>query len=106
MEGPDHRASLNPVEFKNMVSSIRNIEKALGNGIKKCNSSEENTKKVARKSIVAKTNIRKGDIITFDNIAYKRPEGGLSPDLADLIIGKKASCNIFIDELITFSNIK
>lgn len=106
MEGPDHKASLNLDELKNMVAIIRNIEKAFGSGIKRCSENEENTKKVARKSIVAKVNIKKGDTITYDNISFKRPENGLSPYFIDLIIGKTAVCDISIDNLITFNNIK
>ncbi|MFL0269661.1 N-acetylneuraminate synthase [Candidatus Clostridium radicumherbarum] len=106
MEGPDHRASLNPDELKNMVTSIRNIEKAFGNGIKKCSISEENTKKIARKSIVAKANIREGETISYENIAFKRPGNGISPYLVDMIIGKIAISDIYADHLITFSNVK
>jgi N,N'-diacetyllegionaminate synthase len=106
LEGPDHKASLNPEEFKQMISGIRNIEKAFGNGIKKCNSSEENTRRVARKSIVAKVDIRKGEIISYENITFKRPANGLSPIFIDEIIGKAAICDIYEDELITFSNVK
>jgi N,N'-diacetyllegionaminate synthase len=106
MEGPDHKASLNPMELKAMVSSIRNIEKALGDGIKRCNENEENTKKVARKSIVARINIRKGESITYENVTFKRPSGGLSPVFIDEIIGKVAVKDILIEDFITFDNIK
>lgn len=106
MEGPDHKASLNPQELKEMVVSIRNIEKAFGDGIKRCNRNEENTKKVARKSIVASRNISKDEIISYENITFKRPENGLSPVLVDKIIGKRAICNINVDQCITFNDIK
>lgn len=106
MEGPDHKASLSPEELKNMVSSIRNIEKAFGNGIKVCNKNEENTKKVARKSIVASKNIKNGETISYENIAFKRPGYGISPLFIDEIIGKNAVCDINVDEFITFSNVK
>ncbi|MGL4731446.1 MAG: N-acetylneuraminate synthase [Clostridium sp.] len=106
MKGPDHRASLNPNELKEMVKSIRNIESALGDKEKKCRENEKNTKLVARKSIVAALNIVEGDIITEKNITFKRPETGLSPIYADEIIGKRAIKNIMEDEQINFSNIK
>lgn len=106
MEGPDHKASLNPVELKQMVESIRNIEKVFGDGIKKCNKNEESTKEVARKSIVASVDIKKGDTISYSNVTFKRPSGGLSPMLVDKIIGKVAIDNINSEEFITFDNIK
>jgi len=106
MDGPDHRASLNPKEFKQMVDSIRKIEKAFGDGIKRCNNNEESTKRVARKSIVAKVNIEKGQIISYENVTFKRPANGISPIFIDDFIGKKAVCNINIDDFITFNNIR
>lgn len=106
MEGPDHKASLNPQELKQMVDSIRNIEKAFGDGIKKCNENEESTKKVARKSIVASRNICNGEIISYENITFKRPGNGLTPLFTEEILGKVAICDIDEDEFITFNNIK
>lgn len=106
MEGPDHRASLNPLELKDLVQSIRNIEKSFGDGIKKCNISEVNTKKVARKSIVAARNIEVGEKITYENITFKRPENGISPIYSELVVGKKAINNISKDEILTLENIK
>lgn len=106
MEGPDHKASLNPEELKQMVISIRNVEKAFGNGIKRCTESEQNTKKVARKSIVASVNIKKGEIISYSNITVKRPENGISPKFIDEFIGKIAREDINVDDFITFSNTK
>ena len=106
MEGPDHKASLNLEELKQMVTSIRNIESAFGNGIKRCNGSEVNTREIARKSIVASVNIKKGETISFSNIAFKRPGNGISPKLINDIIGKKAVKDIDVDSFITFSNIK
>lgn len=105
MEGPDHKASLNPEEFKQMVNSIRNIEKSLGNGIKRCNKSEEDTRRVARKSIIASKKIKFGETISYENIVFKRPGNGISPLFANIVIGKKAIRDIEIDELITFNNI-
>ncbi|MCD4795150.1 MAG: N-acetylneuraminate synthase [Bacteroidales bacterium] len=99
-EGPDHKASLEPHELKAMVKAVRNIEKAMGNGIKKASASEEKNKKIARKSIVAAKNIKKNDTFDESNIAIKRPGTGLSPMLWDKIIGKKATKNYKLDELI------
>ncbi len=106
MDGPDHRASLEPDKLKMMVDGIRNIEKAMGDGIKSCNRSEENTKSVARKSIVASRDIKKEEIITINDISFKRPEGGLRPKYLDLIIGKSATRDIYENEFIIFSDIK
>ncbi|MCD4819045.1 MAG: N-acetylneuraminate synthase [Candidatus Cloacimonetes bacterium] len=100
MEGPDHKASLEPNELKAMVTAIRNIEKALGNGIKKPNKSEIEIMKVARKSIVAKCKIKKGEIFTKDNLATKRPGTGISPMRWDEILGRKAIHNFEEDEFI------
>jgi len=77
MEGPDHRASLEPDELKAMVRAIRNIEKALGNGIKKPSPSELKNILIARKSIVAARNIRKGELFTEENLTVKRPGTGI-----------------------------
>ncbi|MFT8348041.1 N-acetylneuraminate synthase [Clostridium saccharoperbutylacetonicum] len=106
MEGPDHTASLNPEELKQMVTSIRNIESAFGDGIKICNVSEQNTREIARKSIVASVNIKKGETISFSNITFKRPGNGISPQFADDIVGKIAIEDINVDDFINFSNIK
>ena len=90
MKGPDHKASLEPDELKAMVHAIRNIEKALGNGIKKPSRSEMKNIQVVRKSIVAAKDIKKGETFTGDNITVKRPGTGISPMKWDGIIGKAA----------------
>ena len=100
MQGPDHRASLEPHELKAMVHAIRNIEKALGNGIKKPSPSELKNKPIVRKSIVAVRSIRKGEVFTEENLAVKRPGDGISPMRWDEIIGKISSKDYFEDELI------
>lgn len=100
MEGPDHRASLEPDELKEMVSCIRNIEQALGDGIKKLTESESKNINIARKSIVAGKDIRKGEIFVEDNLAIKRPGNGISPMRWDEIIGKTAKRDFDEDELI------
>ena len=100
MDGPDHEASLEPEELKEMVASIRNIEKALGSSEKKPSPSESSNIKVVRKSIIANQNIKKGDLLTDKNIAVKRPGGGISPMQWDEIIGAAASKDYNADELI------
>ena len=101
LPGPDQLASLEPDELKNMVNSIRNIEKAIGgSGIKKPSESEIKNISIARKSIVAKTSIQKGDRFTEFNITTKRPGMGLSPMKWDEVIGKVACQDFDEDELI------
>jgi len=100
MEGPDHKASLEPDELSAMVSAIRNIEKALGSGIKKPSPSEAKNMEIARKSIVAAQSIQKGEILTETNLAIKRPGNGISPMKFDEIIGTVAQKDYHEDELI------
>jgi N,N'-diacetyllegionaminate synthase len=100
LDGPDHRASLEPNELKNMVTSIRNIEQALGDGIKKVSSSEIKNKTISRKSLVAACGIKKGDVFGESNLVVKRPGTGLSPMLWDEVIGSIAIRDFVIDELI------
>jgi len=100
MEGPDHKASLEPNELKKMVKVIRNIELALGNGIKKPTKSEIPNMKVARKSIVASRDIKKGEKFTRDNLAVKRPGNGINPMRWDEIMGSIAQKDYAEDELI------
>ena len=100
LPGPDHKASLNPCELKEMIRGIRLIEKALGDGIKRPTPEEEEIKKIARRSIVAKVDIPKGAIITKDMITFKRPGTGLPPKYYNKIIGKRARRDIKADELI------
>ena len=100
MEGPDHRASIEPYELKAMVAAIRNIEKAMGNGIKKPSPSELKNKKIVRKSIVASRNIQKGEALILNNISVKRPGTGVSPMHWDEVIGKMADRDFKTDDLI------
>lgn len=100
MEGPDHRASLNPNELRAMVTSIRNIEKALGSANKTISKSEKENKEIVRKSIVASSKIKKGDIFTNENLTTKRPGNGISPMQWYEVIGKKAVKDFEKDELI------
>lgn len=100
MEGPDHRSSLEPKEFKSMVSAIRNIEKALGTGNKVASPSETENKDIARKSIVASRMIKKGEVFSKDNITTKRPGSGISPMRWYNVIGAVAKRDFQEDELI------
>jgi len=101
LPGPDHKASLEPNELKAMVSAIRNIEKAIGgSGLKEVSKSEEKNKPIARKSIVASTDIKKGNIFTPENLTVKRPGSGISPMQWDEVIGKEAKRDFQEDELI------
>ena len=90
MEGPDHKASLEPQELAQMIRAIRNVEKAIGNGEKKPSPSEIKNISVARKSIVAKRDIAKGEIFTEDNLCVKRPGDGINPMRWFEILGKTA----------------
>ncbi len=100
LEGPDHQASLEPYELKQMIGCIRNIEKAMGDGKKFPTDSEKNNIDIARKSIVAKTKINKGEIFTDKNLTTKRPGNGISPMRWDDIIGKVSKKNFNEDDLI------
>ena len=100
MEGPDHKASLEPNEFKLMVTAIRNIELALGSGIKKPSKSETKNIEIVRKSIVSKIKIKKGEILTEKNLTVKRPGTGISPMKWDEVLGTKAKKNYNEDEVI------
>ncbi|WP_280174036.1 N-acetylneuraminate synthase [Gracilibacillus kekensis] len=105
MEGPDHKASITPKEFKEMVNSIRNLEKALGDGIKRCMPSEADTKEVARKSIVAKSAITKGTILNEDILTVKRPGNGIEPKFFELIQGKEIKKDVQADQVIKWDDI-
>ena len=100
MEGPDHKASLEPIELANMVSAIRNVEKAMGDGIKKPSSSEIKNIVIARKSIVAAKKIKFGEAFTEENLSVKRPGTGISPMQWHSILGKQANRDYEEDEVI------
>lgn len=102
MSGPDHRASLVPGELKGMVCAIRNIEKAMGTGIKQPSAPEIKNRAIVRKSIVALKNIKKGEKFSQSNITTKRPGTGISPVEWYNVLGKKAVKNFKADELICF----
>jgi N,N'-diacetyllegionaminate synthase len=100
LPGPDHQASLEPAEFAAMVAAIRNIELALGDGIKRPAASELQNRPIARKSIVAACEIRAGEQFTPTNLAVKRPGTGLSPMRWDEVIGHRAPRDFVPDEFI------
>lgn len=100
LQGPDHKASLEPDELKTMVDGIRKIELALGTGVKKPSESEIKNRLVARKSIVAKKAIKAGDILTDENITTKRPGSGVNPMKWNEVLGTKALRDFEEDELI------
>ena len=100
MDGPDHKASLEPNELKAMVLAIRNIELAMGNGVKEPSSSEAKNKPIARKSIVANKNISEGEIFNESNLTIKRPGTGISPMKWDKVIGSRAKKDYKADDLI------
>jgi sialic acid synthase SpsE len=100
LPGPDHKASLEPLELKAMIAAIRNIERALGDGIKRPSESESKNKSIARKSLVAAMPIRAGELFNDSNLAVKRPGTGLSPMLWDEVVGRTAARDFSRDELI------
>lgn len=100
LPGPDHKASLEPKDLQAMVCGIRNIEVALGDGIKRLTPSEQRNKNVARKSIVASKKIYKGEIFSNKNVTCKRPGGGMSPMKIDSVIGSAAKKNFEINDCI------
>lgn len=103
MEGPDHKASLEPDELKAMVSAVRHVEAALGDGVKQPSSSEQKNMAIARKSIVARRAIRRGELLTEENLTAKRPGSGISPMRWFEIIGTRAARDFAEDELIELS---
>ena len=100
MEGPDHKASLNPTELKALVDGVRRIESVMGRSYKEPTESEIKNRDVARKSIVASIDIKRGDVFTCDNITTKRPGNGISPMRWNEVLGKKAKRDFKEDELI------
>lgn len=100
MIGPDHRASLEPDELKEMIRAIRNVEASLGDGVKKPSESEKKNIEIARKSIVAKCNIAKGTLLNGENLTTKRPGIGISPMEWNCVIGQKAKRDFDMDEMI------
>ncbi|TGM82293.1 N-acetylneuraminate synthase [Leptospira mtsangambouensis] len=100
LPGPDHKASLDPIELKAMVKGIRNVEQALGDGIKRPTKSEVKNIPIARKSIVAKSSIKRGEVFSELNLTTKRPGNGISPMRLEEVIGRKAKRDFQKDDLI------
>lgn len=105
MEGPDHRASLEPQELTSMVIAVRNIEKALGNGIKKPTHSESKNILIARKSIHLNTDLPAGHLLTEQDIIMKRPGNGITANMIDNIIGKKLKSDLHSDHKLQWSDL-
>ncbi|MFC1869954.1 N-acetylneuraminate synthase [Chloroflexota bacterium] len=105
LPGPDHRASLEPDELKQMIKAIRDVEKAMGDGIKRITKEEEDNRKIVRRSIIAKADIPAGTVITEEMLDVKRPGNGIEPRHMDSIVGKKAKELIKSEELITFAKV-
>lgn len=103
MEGPDHQASLEPDELKALVAGVRHVEAALGDGVKRPSPSEQKNIEIARKSIVARRAIRKGEPLTEENLAVKRPGSGISPMRWFEVLGTRAVRDFQADELIDLS---
>lgn len=102
MEGPDHKASLEPKELKKFIESIRNAEKAIGDGIKKVQNCEKENRIIVRKSLYAKRDIKRGEILKEEDFTALRPGGGISPMEINNIIGKKAKIDIKMGEVIKY----
>ncbi|SMF67511.1 N-acetylneuraminate synthase [Paenibacillus uliginis N3/975] len=106
LPGPDHMASLEPYDFKRMVQGIRNVERALGDGVKRCMPSEENTKIVARKSIVINCSKSAGEVLTENDLAIKRPGTGIEPKYYFDLIGRQLLNDVEADQLLQWSDLK
>ena len=106
LPGPDHKASLNPEELKEMVKAIRLTEKALGDGIKRPTFSEEKIKKVVRNILVANVDIPKGSIIKREMVTIKRPGIGIEPKYLDIVVGKMAKRDIKKDEVLKWGDLE
>lgn len=106
MEGPDHKASLNVDDLKMMVSSIRHIEKAFGDGNKVPSQSELSTREVARKSIVVNRDIKAGSVISNADLSLKRPGTGILPKFLDDLIGKRVKRELKADEMLAWEDVE
>jgi N,N'-diacetyllegionaminate synthase len=106
MEGPDHKASLEPDEFRKMVEAIRNVELSMGDGIKRPASCEMGNIRIARKSVVAKSPIEPGEKFTEQNIALKRPGYGIQPKDVSKILGMVAKVPFDTDDVITWDKVR
>ena len=105
LPGPDHRASLEPEELRQMISAIRDVEKAMGDGIKRPVAAEEEVKKVARRSVVVAEDIPEGTVITGEMLALRRPGTGIEPGKLYSVIGKRTKRNMRPGELLDLSDV-
>jgi N-acetylneuraminate synthase/N,N'-diacetyllegionaminate synthase len=105
LPGPDHRTSLGPDQLRDMIAAIRDVEKALGTGRRKLTKDEEKIKNLVRRSVVARVNIARGEVITESMLDIKRPGTGIDPRHMNLIVGKRARRNIARDEQIAFEEL-
>lgn len=106
LEGPDHRASLNPLELRTMVVGIRRIEQALGSGLKVANPSEQKIKSTIRKSLVIRRDMEIGEIISKDDLTQKRPGYGIEPKAMDCVIGMKVQHKLKKDTVLEWRHFK
>jgi sialic acid synthase SpsE len=106
LPGPDHRASIEPHELRELVNGIEIVNQVKGSSTKKASDCELENLPLIRKSIVAKNNLPKGHILSKNDIEFKRPEGGISPAMIDQVIGLKTSHDLFEDEPITWESVK
>jgi sialic acid synthase SpsE len=106
LAGPDHRASLEPQELGAMIQAIRNVEQALGNGIKAPAPCELKNRAVARKSVVATRDITRGECLSRDNIAIKRPGHGIQPRDLEKVMGLRVTTDIEADRVVTWADLK
>lgn len=106
MEGPDHKASLEPDELRAMINAIRKVEKALGDGIKKPAKSESVLRKVARRSLVLTRDVKSGETITVNDVTSKRPGTGIEPEFLDFIAGMKVKKDIIADSVLKWDDLK
>ncbi len=105
LDAPDAFLSADPAEMKAIVESIRELEQALGDGIKRPAASEKGMRRDTRKSIIARESIKKGEEITADKVIIKRPAHGIAPKYLDIVIGRKATVDIAEDEIITWDKV-
>ena len=106
MEGPDHMASLEPDELINMVKAIRNIEKAMGNGIKRPSASEAKNMEIARKSIHIAKHLSVGHVLTMDDLLMKRPGSGISPMQINSVLGKSVTVALQEDDMLNWNQMQ
>lgn len=105
LPGPDHKASLSPVEFNAMVNGIRHVEAAMGDGIRRLSENELAIRDVARKSIVVKSPIKRGETITRDNLSIKRPGNGIEPKYLNDIVGRVANVDLDVDHVLSYDDL-